>query len=54
MLVLIYVSLYGGAQLSIRTCLLLPFTVMHQPHMWDPSEYSHKTPRSMQRIYLNV
>ena len=54
MLVFIYVTLYGGAQLSISTSLLLPFTVMLQPHMQDPSEDSNKTPISIRRIYLNV
>jgi len=44
---LIYMTLYGGAQLSIRTSLLLPFTVMLQPHMWDPSEDSNKIPSSI-------
>jgi len=48
------VTLYGDAHLRIRTSLLLPFTVMLQPHMWDPPEGSNKTPSSIGRIYLNV
>jgi len=40
--VFIYVSLYGGAQLSIRTSLLLPFTVTLQTHECEPSEDYNK------------
>jgi hypothetical protein len=49
-----YVTLYGDAQFSIMRSLLLPCTVMQQPHMRDPSEDSNTAPRSVRRIYLNV
>jgi len=52
--VFIYVTLYGGAQLSIRTSLLLPFIVTLQTQECDPSEDCNKTPSSIRRIYLNV